>query len=517
MVNTLIFNAYDIVVSFTQATINAELVKLASGGTIKKEIVLYRILNSANIYEYTVVNTAVDIPQGAEFIDGVVVPGIDINKSGSDIVLTLNFVSGNASFIDKNGFGPLAKLKQYDMAGWKYGFTVNLDLSAYNHDDKRIPSPEVQAELNGFSAANLSIGCLFLDFMSTDLKSTVPAETSCPAEMTEFMSYYFKHLDATGNPYILGYSASANNGSSFSQNIPPTLKPVGTNYTMFSDPVYSGLSNLNYTLVTEGGHGSASGTPNTLDTNWFTPNDKAAGKMMISANCFLEALILRPFYNNLQQQTIAQVSQHINVGAGNSYEAAKSIHNNTWSFNISNVNGGDDQYINQFNVSLDNVDGAVILNFTGNLHIYKEVSKDCFFCTARAYASADIGWNGTVKIFIANGELAIDKSFGIVSQHSDHDTNTCADAFSWMGKIIGGILDVFTGWTDNGMFSNLLSDAFSISLPGIGNLSVGLGNFSNTASSMVLTPTGSNYNLAPSGDSPAMDALGNIYIDLSLN
>jgi len=36
MENTLIFNQYDMVISFTEDTINTELKKLAYGGTIKQ-------------------------------------------------------------------------------------------------------------------------------------------------------------------------------------------------------------------------------------------------------------------------------------------------------------------------------------------------------------------------------------------------------------------------------------------------------------------------------------------------
>lgn len=517
MENTLIFNQYDMVISFTEDTINAELKKLAYEGTIKQEIVLYRVVNAQGTYSYTVVNSGSDVPKGAEYIDGMVIPGIRIDHSGSNVVLVLKFISGKGYFADKNGFGPLAKLQEYDMSNWRYGFNVNLDLTSYKDDGTHKPSPAVEQQLKNFNAGNLSIDCLFLDFVSSDLKTTIPAETSCPAEMTEFMSFYFMHLNSTGNPYILGYSANASGNSSFSQDVPPQLKPVGTDYTMFSDPNYPGLSNLNYTLVTQGGHGSISGTPATLDSNWFNQNSAPAGKMIISSQCLLEALILRPFYNNLQQQTIAQVSQHVNVGAGNSYDAAKSVQGNGWSFNISNVNDGDDQYVNNFSVALQNGSGAIGLEFTGGVHIYKEVSKNCFFCTARAHASANIQWKGVVKIGIANGQLQLNKYFSITNQNSDHDTNSCADAFSWMGQIIGGILDVFTFWTDNGMFSNLLSDALSINLPGIGNLNIGLDNFSNSINNMVLTPTGSKYNLSPSDNSPAIDQKGDVYLDLSIN
>jgi hypothetical protein len=50
MENTLIFNQYDMVISFTEDTINTELKKLVYEGTIKQEIVLYRIFIQKWVY-----------------------------------------------------------------------------------------------------------------------------------------------------------------------------------------------------------------------------------------------------------------------------------------------------------------------------------------------------------------------------------------------------------------------------------------------------------------------------------
>ncbi|MGQ7853389.1 hypothetical protein ACUN24_04000 [Pedobacter sp. WC2501] len=515
MENKLIFNQYDMVVSFTEDTLNQELKKLVTGGTIKPTVVLSRTADNSGNYNYTVWDNESQVPAGAEYISGNITPAVRIDQSGSNIVLVLNFDAGKASFIDKNGFGPLAELKQYDMTGWKYGFNVNLDLSEFKPDGTKIPSPAVAEQLNNFSADNLSISCLFMDFVSTDLKSTIPAETSCPAEMTEFMSFYFEHLSASGNPYILGYNANANNNSTFSQNIPAELTPTGANYSMFADHVNTGTSNLNYAMVTKGGFVNIQGSSPTLDSNWFSANSNPDGKIIISHLRLLEALILVPFYNNLQQQVFQQVSQHVSVGPGQPYNAAKTVSGSNWSFNMSNVNGGDDQYVNTFTVGLQNAPDSIVLSMNGAINIYKEVSKDAFFCTARAHASANIQWAGTVTLNIRNGQLNLDKSFGITSKNSDHGTNTCADAFSWMGKILGGFLDLFTFWTDGGALSNLLDGAMSVDIPGIGDISIGLDNFSSVITGLIIMPTGSNYQLSASPASPTIDSDGNVYLDLS--
>ncbi|MFY7669811.1 hypothetical protein ACOSP6_01855 [Tenacibaculum sp. MEBiC06402] len=512
MGNTLLFNQFDIIASFTENTINNELLGLVNDGTIEKELIVYRTVDSSGNYNYSVVQSASDIPDGAEYINGEVTPSIKIEQSGSAVTLLLNFDSGVGYFVDKAGFGPIAKLKKYDMTGWKYGININLELTRFN--DKLKASSNINQQLNDLQASNLSINSLFLNFVSSDLETSNPAFTDCPKEMVEFMSFYFKHLDATQNPYILGYNISSDTSTNFSDKLPAQLKPTGTDFTVYADTSNEGLSNLNYTMVTQGGHQRIVSSPSVLTSNWFA-NASTAGKMIISHQCLLEDLILIPFYNNLSQTIYSQVSRHVSVGHGNSYNAAKSISGNTWSFNIANYGSGDNQYVNSFTVTIQNNNGFTNLAFNGSLRVYKEVSKSALFCTARAHASASVSWSGNVKIAIDGNGLSLTNGFKITHQSSGSSKNSCAKAFSWIGKILGGILDVFTGWTDGGFFSNLLSEAFSVNIPGIGTISLALGNFSNAISSFVLTPTGKKYKVTPSSNSPSFDNEGNLYLDLN--
>lgn len=514
MNNSLIFNQFDIVASFTEETINGELAQLVQEKTISPNIILYRTLNSSNSYVYAIATSSNNIPKGAEYINGAITPSIKIQNTGSSVTLVLNFTSGEGYFIDKAGFGPLAKLKKYDMAGWTYGIDINLELTRFGNTLKA--SPNITQQLDKFTAENLSINSLFLDFVSSDLETSNPAYTTCPKEMVLFMSFYFEHLNKTENPYILGYNINATSTTNFPNQIPSQLKPTGTDFTVFADKTQENLSNLNYTMVTEGGHQKIVGPPPTLDSNWFSTQSNPAGKMIISHQCLLEDLILIPFYNNLQRKIYAQISQHISVGEGNSYQAAKSKNGNTWNFTIANVPGGDNQYVNKFSMTIENKGGATNLAFNGGLRINKSVSKDCFFCTARANASAEVSWAGNVLIGIdGNGLLSFTDAFKITNKNSGQNKNSCADAMSVIGSILGGILDVFTGWTDGGFFSNLLSDAFSVDIPGIGTISLALDNFSNAIGSVLLTPTGNTYKVNPSEASPYFDQEGNLYLDLT--
>lgn len=514
MNNAAILNQFDMVLALRRATINDALKQLVSDGTIKRELVLYRRLGDGGEYTYSVADTRSEVPEGAEFIDAQITPSIDIPRSGSTVVLVLNFEGGSASFIDRAGFGPLAKLKSYDTAGWKYGIAVNLDLSGWSAKGSHKSNERALVELNKLSASDFDIRCLFLDFASSDLMTADPATSACPKEMALFMGFYFKHIDSTKNPYILGYAATAGSRAKFAASIPPALTPSGTTYTMFADPDDPDASSLNYALVTKGGHGSVSGSPPPLDHSWFGGDD-GVGQLIVSHNVLLERLVFEPLYNKLRSDIYQQVSGHLSVGEGNSYNAGRSRSGNTWRFAIAGDQSGDDRYVNTFTAVTSNSGGRTTISFQGGVQVYKEVSKGALFCTARAHAQASVSWAGNVSFSVGANGLDVSKSFKVTHQASGHSQNSCADAMSWIGRILGGILDVFTFWTDGGFFSNLLAQAFSVKIPGVGSLDVGLGTFSGQITSMIMLPSGESYKLAPSNNSPAFDDEGNLHVNLS--
>ena len=166
------------------------------------------------------------------------------------------------------------------------------------------------------------------------------------------------------------------------------------------------------------------------------------------------------------------IAGHISVGAGNDYMAARSPAANGWNFSISNVPGGDDQYVNRFSVSIASTGKSADLRMNGSVHVYKEVSKMRFWTAGPGPAATSPG----AASFPSRSRVQawkIADEFRTDSNRTNHDTNRCADAFSWIGRILGGVLDVFTGFGDRFFFSNLVSNAFSVSVPGIGNVSVG--------------------------------------------
>ena len=172
------------------------------------------------------------------------------------------------------------------------------------------------------------------------------------------------------------------------------------------------------------------------------------------------------------------IAGHISVGAGNDYMAARSPAANGWSFSISNVPGGDDQYVNRFSVSISSTGKSTDLRMNGSVHVYKEVSKNALFCTARAWASGDIAWSGVVSLTVEGAGLKIAHDFKTDSNQDEPRHEQVRRRLQLDRADRRGVLDVFTGFSDNFYFRNLVSNAFSVNVPGIGNVSVGLGALS---------------------------------------
>ena len=136
-----------------------------------------------------------------------------------------------------------------------------------------------------------------------------------------FMNFYLKWLVSSGNPYILGYSLTTTDRTNYDpdQNVPDSLRPVGTTYTMYYDPKYPDLSNLNFVLATKGGHRSIAGTPGNFDTNWISPTDQCDAKMIYSHSCLIEQFFLQPFFDQLRTGVYAQIKDQIDI-EGNDYD-----------------------------------------------------------------------------------------------------------------------------------------------------------------------------------------------------
>jgi hypothetical protein len=532
MKNPEIFNDYDMVVCMTEKTINDQLTHLTRMGVIKPELILVQTVQNRD-YVYEVLDSADKIPRDSDgnptvaCIDGHITPQVEIAESGTNITFVLSFRSGTAYFWQGNG--PLAELVPYDMTGWKYGISITLDLKAVEKDDiagnKAVPQL-VKDQLYHFMSNMFSVNSLFMDFESTDLMRFDPAHTDTSSagdvgleQLVLFMNFYLQDLQRKGNPYILGYSLTTSDKTNYDpdQNVPDQLRPVGTTFTLYHDPVNSNLSNLNFVLATKGGHGKIVGTPGNFDSNWISPTEQCDAKMIYSHSCLVEQFILRPFFDQFRSQVFQQIKDNISVGEGKAYDDAKTQTATGFSYAISNVSAGDDQYVNNFTADFTGDATSVAVDLKGHLAFYKEVDKNMGFCQAKAHATGSLDWSMTITLATvkdAKGEPTLKLSntpVKIDNSTQDSDKNDCAKGFEVIGKILGGILDALTFFSDKGFFTKLLDNVFDLHIPGIGNVGAAFGNLAGSVATVLVLPAGQVFFFK----SPSIDTQGNLAMQLT--
>lgn len=531
MKNVEIFNDYDMVVCVPERTINDQLTHLTRAQIIKPDFIVVQKVDGQN-YLYEVLDSSDQIPRDTHgvptvaCIDGQIVPSVAISESGTTITLVLKFRSGTAYFWQGNG--PLAKLTPYDMTGWAYGIGITLDLAAVEKDDigRKIVVPKlVEDQLRGFMSSMFTVNHLFMDFESTDLMRFDPAYSNAGSagdpglqQLVLFMNFYLKYLQAHGNPYILGYALTADDKTRITkdQNVPDALKPTGTTFTLYHDPADGGRSNLNFVLVTKGGHGKIVGTPGNLDSNWIAPNEQCDAKMIYSHSCLIERLILQPFYDKLRSDVYAGIGDHISVPEGNTYAAGRSPTATGLRYSISERAHGDDQYVNRFSVDFENDPTTIRIKFSGHIALYKEVHQQMVGCTAHAHASGSVDWASTVTISTAKNAagqptLKLDKSFNITGQHQDQGRDHCADIFDFLGEVLGKVLDALTALTDKDFLSKLLDAVFDLRIPGLGDLNVAFANLGSSISTVLILPAGQVFWFK----TPSIDHEGNLALQLT--
>jgi hypothetical protein len=544
MKNTEVFNDYDMVVSVTEDTINAQLKQLVKMGTINPEFILIQEIEGGE-YRYQVADSISEVPVDSQgnpklsYIDGQIMPQVQISQSGTDITFVLEFLGGSAYFW--TGYGPAAQLTKYDMTGWSYGVDITLDLAAVEKDDigQKIAVPKnVEEQLKGFLDNMFSVSSLFMDFEATELVRFHPAHSGAGdsgdaglQQLVLFMNFYLKDLQAQGNPYILGYALAPGANTQYPPRevVPDELAPVGTTYTMYHDPDHPGLSTLNFVLATKGGHGAVTGTPGTFDTNWINPTEQCDAKMIYSHGCLIEPFILRPFFEQLRQTVWTGVSEQFDeLTAGNDYATGRSSTPGGLAFTISNVGYGDQRYVNTFNAKLtttaapataagEGPSSSAIVQLSGHLGFYKEVSTD-MGCTATAWASQSGDWDATIQVDSAKDAqglptLTIKHSAPTPSgSSSDTGKNDCAKGWEVIGEILDLILAGFTlGLSLLAGDGGPLDAVFDLTIPGLGNLGHLFDNLGSSVTPAVILPAGNEFFFK----NPAIDAGANLSAELT--
>ncbi|PWW02922.1 hypothetical protein DFQ01_108201 [Paenibacillus cellulosilyticus] len=540
MNNKLIFEQYDMVVSITEKTLNDQLTHLLQMGIIQPEFIVLKTYDRpSKKYVFQVLASSDEIPRNPDgtpkqsCIDGVIHPQVTIARSGTDIVFELNFLSGTAYLWD--GAGPEAQLVAYDMTDWKYGISITMDLKSVEKEsltNNRSVPDLVKDQLYHFMDHMFTVNSLFMDFESTDLLRFDPTHTDTGKDAGDlgceqfvlFMQAYLRELQAKGNPYILGYAIHTTplTDPPSQLQVPDALQPVGTTFTMFHDADNSNMSTLNFILATKGGHRSVEGTPGIFDTNWIGTTEQCDAKMIYSHHVLVEEFLLRPIFDQMSSGIYGHILNHIHVGMGNPYEDAKRAYVNPdgtygFSYNISDVNSGDNQYVNRFSVNIANNTAAskIDLNFNGHIALYRNVSRDMGFCTAHAWAQGSVDWSGTISLIASVADnrpvLSMTNSFKIDQSSSNSGKNDCAKAFEIFGEIVKGILDVLTFFSAGDFFHDLFDQVFKLDIPGIGDIGNVFGNLSNVCQTTIMLPAGQVFFFK----NPSADNEGNFMLELT--
>lgn len=236
------------------------------------------------------------------------------------------------------------------------------------------------------------------------------------------------------------------------------MKPVGNTFNVFQDTANPGTSTINFILNTKlsGGNNTTGmhSTPGNFDTNWISPSDQCDGKMIYSTFCFLETIVLKPFYESYAQNTQDQVTQCLSISnSPNSWDSAKSVaaSGEGLHFNAFNQTGTNDDYTNSYDVTWSPTPTGASIKLSGTIYIKKTMTKDMLFCTAAAWRSNTLNWSSTINLDYGYDKekdkpsiTTVGPQIKIDGNSSDSGKNDCAAAWGTIGQIFGEFLDFFT-------------------------------------------------------------------------
>jgi hypothetical protein len=101
-------------------------------------------------------------------------------------------------------------------------------------------------------------------------------------------------------------------------------------------------------------------------------------------------------------------------------------------------------------------------------------------------------------------------TLGATSSHSSH--NDCAKAWAIVGKILEGLLDVFSlGLGSLIGADDLLDSTFDLTTPGLGDVNDLFNNLGSTVTPVVILPAGHEFFFKD----PAIDVAGNLSAQLT--
>ncbi|KAH7075971.1 hypothetical protein BKA63DRAFT_553355 [Paraphoma chrysanthemicola] len=465
-----------------------------------------------------------------ETLFGTYRPRMGALRTGREVSLIVEFTSGSlwTRSLASGNMRPAI-----DITGWSFQMPVNVNFEKLERNSPRpFVTDVVEKRLNRFHSSDFAISRVFADFQSVDLlevSSTINVPDGTNRREKQlfqafmlnddgFLAYLQKHPGE--NPYTLGFSAAPPTEEELAQDdkVPNSLRPVGNTFNVFYDSSDPSRSTLNFILNTKdsaippGTHPTA----DTFDSNWLSSTDTADGKMTYSFRACLETLILKEFYN----QYAAGIHQQVSEGGVSifepvrDYEKAKQANGaGRYLFNISNQDSSvsnDDRYTNSFEATWRSTASGITVDLSGQIHWYKEKSRNVVILTqsqeARAWAGCTTTWKGHIDVTLSqeDGKQVLhmsDPALAIESTTPISDRNGVAKSLSSWGNFLDDILGVgkvfflFTQnqWLGAGIFGlALVKFPSKIKVNGV-TLELALRNLPSMASNTVFLAAGSVF------------------------
>ncbi|MDN3292907.1 hypothetical protein QWM81_02360 [Streptomyces ficellus] len=531
MKNTDIFSSYDMVVSIKEDVINQQLIDLQNLDDAERcipsrlAVVAQHAEDGSTTYQ--ILEGDAQPPEISSnpkentfsYIDGTFEPSIYIPKSGGEVSFRMTFRGGNAALWSGPIWAP--KLDTYSMAGWKYGVGVNLDLQNLGEDGvRKLPQP-VADQLSKFTDDMFQVRHLFVDFQTAQLINWDPdftivqgsKDAGLTTQFATLLGGYLRQMKSANNPYVLGY-APPGTALKTSGNVPDGLLPTGTTFTMYHDKRDPTLNAVNFVLVTKLRGKKISGSPQIFDTSWLTGKEQGGARMTVGFADLVEPLILKPVYDGLRTQIHQQLSGHVNVEEGNEYKDGIKATGTGYSFTISDVTTGDDQYKNTFDVSFKQDSGKAVVSLSGTVMAYKETTKHELTCTAKTWHTVTVDWNGTVTLAPpekdAEGRPTITVSHDFShTVKNEPGSNDCANSYKWIdlfAEAMNPLAMAIDALMGGDILKSILDD-----VPEIGDLQTAMATFGDTISGTVVLPAGRVFSFG----AVDIDGQGNVSLELT--
>lgn len=414
-----LLQGYDMVACITVKAINDQMADLFQKGLIHQNLDLV-FEKQGNPLDPTTITYELLADLGAPTITI-----LDGSNNARMVEFTLNMPSGS--------LGVKGAQERINFKNWKYVFNVNLDMQAISVNDLkeggRVPT-EVTDHLSKFDNEMFTIQHLFMDFEDADLANFNSQLSSCPlpggiwgtgdltkpgtlsnpdmksslVELQMLLRDYFTGLKGTNNPYILGYTVTANNALN-DNTIPPTFNPTGCNFSVsYNATNPDETSTLNFLIKTDGAAIPSQPGDGIFPTPWVnsTSND---GAFIVGEDIFMEKWLLPKLVQSLQESVGGGTLSQTDTGWKLTYSADMT--------GIPDITGnsgkGTESYEVDITVSND-TNGIAKINLTGNYSSYIKWRWQVWPLEYEVDAWANQTWTGTVAISV-NGVGEINTNF----------------------------------------------------------------------------------------------------------